>query len=46
VDAYVEAYSAEVDRQASEPPGPGVVKVRQLLEEQRRAASSGRRETP
>ena len=31
VDAYVDAYRAEIDRQAAEPPGPGVVKVRELL---------------
>ena len=31
VDAYADAYGAELDRQAAEPPGPGVLKVRKLM---------------
>src|SRR5262249_55278819 len=32
VDAYVEACRAELARQAAAPPGPGVIKIRELME--------------
>jgi uncharacterized protein (DUF433 family) len=31
VDEYVTSYQAEIDRQASAPPGPGVLRIRELL---------------
>jgi uncharacterized protein (DUF433 family) len=36
VDAYVADYQAELDRQEAKPPGPGVLKIRQLLEARKR----------
>jgi uncharacterized protein (DUF433 family) len=37
VDDYVRAYRAELDRQESaHPPGPGLLRLRQLLQEKRR----------
>jgi len=47
VDTYVNACAAEIERQASLPPGTGVRKVRQLLETQQanHAAASGQKET-
>ncbi len=36
-DAYVEAYRAELQRQAAAPPGPGVLKIRQLMDKLRQA---------
>ncbi len=47
VDAYVKACAAEIERQASLPPGPGVRKVRQLLETRQSSppATGGRKET-
>jgi uncharacterized protein (DUF433 family) len=32
VDAYVAAYRADLERQAAAPPGPGVLRIRQLME--------------
>jgi uncharacterized protein (DUF433 family) len=40
VDAYVAAYRAELDRQASAPPGPGLLRLRQRLEMSRLAETS------
>jgi uncharacterized protein (DUF433 family) len=37
VDAYLAAYRAEIERQASQPPGPGVLAVRRILEAKERA---------
>ncbi len=40
VDAYVAECQAEIDRQrAAHPPGPGVLKIRRLLEERRQAGT-------
>jgi uncharacterized protein (DUF433 family) len=39
VDVYVEAYRAELERQASEPPGPGVITIRRLMEKIQEAES-------
>jgi uncharacterized protein (DUF433 family) len=42
VDAYVEEYRAELERQAASPPGPGVLKIRQLMDQLRQAETRHR----
>jgi uncharacterized protein (DUF433 family) len=37
LEPYVEAYAADLDRQAAAAPGPGVLRVRQLMAELRQA---------
>jgi uncharacterized protein (DUF433 family) len=37
VDAYTQEYSADLDRQASAAPGPGIVKMREQMERLRQA---------
>ena len=39
VDAYVEAYRVDLERQASASPGPGVIKIRRLMEKIQEADS-------
>ncbi len=39
VNAYVQAYRAELELQAAAPPGPGVIKVRRLMEKIQEADS-------
>jgi uncharacterized protein (DUF433 family) len=37
IDTYVESYQAELEHQAAAPPGPGVLKVRRLMEARQQA---------